>query len=35
LDEPGQMVAAVSLGYAGESPKARSRKPVSEVTRWL
>ncbi|MEJ2208295.1 MAG: nitroreductase [Anaerolineae bacterium] len=35
LEEPGQMVAAVSLGYADESPKARSRKPLSEVTRWL
>jgi nitroreductase len=35
LGEPGQMVAAVSLGYADESPGARSRKPVSEVTRWL
>ena len=35
LGEPGQMVAAVSLGYADESPAARSRKPVSEVTRWL
>lgn len=35
LGEPGQMVAAVSLGYANESPNARSRKPVSEVTRWV
>lgn len=35
LGEPGQMVAAVSLGYADESPGARSRKSVSEVTRWL
>jgi nitroreductase len=35
LGEPGQMVAAVSLGYADESPAARSRKPVGEVTRWL
>ena len=35
LGEPGQMVAAVSLGYADESPAARSREPVSEVTRWL
>jgi nitroreductase len=35
LGEPGQMVAAVSLGYADESPNARPRKPVSEVTRWL
>ncbi len=35
LGEPGQMIAAVSLGYADESPAARSRKPVEEVTRWL
>jgi nitroreductase len=35
LGEPGQMVAAMSLGYADESPAARSRKPVNEVTRWL
>lgn len=35
LDEPGQMVAAVSLGYADVSPKAPSRKPLSEVTRWM
>jgi predicted transcriptional regulator YdeE/nitroreductase len=35
LGEPGQMVAALSLGYADESPPARSRKPVGEVARWL
>jgi nitroreductase len=35
LGEQGQMIAAVSLGYADESPEARSRKPVGEVTRWL
>lgn len=35
LGEPGQMVAAVSLGYADESPATRSRKTVGEVTRWL
>lgn len=35
LGEKGQMVAAVSLGYADESPAARSRKPVEEVTRWI
>jgi nitroreductase len=35
LGEPGQMVAAVSLGYADVSPKAPSRKPLSEVTRWM
>jgi nitroreductase len=35
LGEPGQMVAAVSLGYPDESPAARSRKPVGKVARWL
>jgi nitroreductase len=35
LGEEGQMIAAVSLGYADESPGARPRKPVSEVTRWV
>jgi nitroreductase len=35
LGEKGQMIAAVSFGYADESPAARSRKPVGEVTRWL
>jgi nitroreductase len=35
LGEKGQMIAAVSLGYADESPEARSRKPVGDVTRWL
>jgi predicted transcriptional regulator YdeE/nitroreductase len=35
LGEEGQMVAALSLGYADESPPARPRKPASEVTRWL
>jgi hypothetical protein len=29
------MVAAVSLGYPGESPSTRPRKPVSDVTRWI
>ena len=33
LGEDGQMIAAVSFGYADESPGARRRKPVSEVTR--
>jgi nitroreductase len=35
LGEKRQMIAAVSLGYPDESPEARSRKPVGEVTRWL
>lgn len=33
LGEPGEMIAAVSLGYADESPIARSRKPYNEVVR--
>jgi len=35
LGETDQMIAAVSLGYADESPGARPRKPVSEVARWV
>jgi F420 biosynthesis protein FbiB-like protein len=35
LGETGQLVAAVTLGYAAESPAARPRKPVSEMVRWL
>jgi F420 biosynthesis protein FbiB-like protein len=35
LGEKSQMIAAVSLGYADESPGARPRKPPSEVTRWV
>ncbi|UCG89328.1 MAG: nitroreductase [Gemmatimonadota bacterium] len=35
LGEEGQMIAAVSFGYADESPGARPRKPVSAVTRWV
>ena len=35
LGEKSALIAAVSLGYPAESPSARPRKPVSEVTRWL
>jgi nitroreductase len=35
LGEQGELVAAVSLGYADESPAARRRKSLSEVVRWL
>jgi nitroreductase len=35
LGEKCQMVAAVSLGYPDEDPPARSRKPLSEVARWV
>ena len=35
MGEEGQMVAAISLGYADESPGPRPRKSVDEVTRWM
>jgi nitroreductase len=35
LGESHQMVAAVSLGYADESPDPRPRQPVDEVIRWV
>lgn len=35
LGEKGEMVAAMSFGYADECPDPRPRKPVSEVTRWV
>jgi nitroreductase len=35
LGETHQMIAAVSLGYADESPAPRSRQTVDEVTRWV
>jgi len=35
LGQTHQMIAAVSLGYADEQPKARPRKSVSQVTEWL
>jgi nitroreductase len=35
LGEEGQMVAALCLGYAGEAPPARPRKPLEQVVRWL
>jgi len=35
LGEAHLMVAAVSVGYPDEQPKARPRQPVDEVTRWL
>ena len=33
LDEKGEMIAAVSLGYSNENPVARPRKPNREVVR--
>jgi nitroreductase len=35
LGETHQMIAAVSLGYADESPGPRPRQAVDEVTRWV
>lgn len=35
LGEEGQMVAAVSFGYADESPGPRPRKPMDQVVKWL
>jgi nitroreductase len=35
LGEKGEMIAAVSLGYADESPEARPRKSASETIRYL
>ena len=34
LGEPGQLVAAVALGYPAEHPEARPRRPLSDVVRW-
>jgi nitroreductase len=33
--EDGEMIAAVSFGYADESPGPRPRKSLDEVTNWL
>jgi nitroreductase len=35
LGAKGAMIAAISLGYADESPAARSRKPFEEVVKFL
>jgi nitroreductase len=35
MGEEGQMIAALSLGYADESPGPRPRKSVDEVTKWM
>jgi nitroreductase len=35
LAAEGQMIAAVALGYADESPGPRPRMPLSEVVRWV
>ncbi len=35
LGEAGQMVAAISFGYAAESPAPRPRRTLHETVRWL
>ncbi len=35
LGEKGEMIAAVSLGYADEAPEARPRKGMSDLVRYL
>ena len=35
LGQETQMIAAISIGYPDQSPDARPRKPVDEVTEWL
>jgi nitroreductase len=35
LGEEQQLIAALSFGYADETPEARPRMSVDEVTRWL
>jgi len=35
LGERGELIAAISLGYADEAPAARPRKPLSDVTVWV
>jgi F420 biosynthesis protein FbiB-like protein len=35
LGQPGQLVAAVAMGYPDEQPPARPRRPLSEVVRWF
>jgi nitroreductase len=35
LGQTHEMIAAVSLGYPDEQPKARPRRPVDEVTEWF
>jgi nitroreductase len=35
LGRDDQMIAAVAIGYADESPDARPRRPLEDVTTWL
>lgn len=34
LDTEGELLAAMALGYADESPSPRPRKPLSEIVEW-
>ncbi len=35
LGEKGEMIAAVSFGYAAESPAARPRKPFNDLVNFI
>jgi nitroreductase len=35
MDEPGEMIAAVALGWPAEHPDARPRKPMEAIVRYL
>ena len=35
LGEKGELIAAISFGYADEAPAARPRKPLSDVAVWV
>ncbi len=35
LCEKGELIAAVSLSFPGESPAARGRKPMPDLVRWM
>jgi nitroreductase len=35
LDTSDELIAAVALGYANQTPYPRPRKPLNEVVRWL
>lgn len=34
LNDGGELLAAVTLGYPDESPSARPRKPIEDVIEW-
>ena len=35
LDTEGELIAAMTIGYADEAPPKRPRKSLSEITKWL